>query len=83
MDWINNNRTLFIVICTVGGVLVIIALIACCYCMCRRSRKATSAPVRAPPMSSNSRGSALVNRAVNRPPPAYQTSLYNQGQRYA
>ncbi|CAG9999073.1 unnamed protein product [Clonostachys byssicola] len=83
MDWINNNRTLFIVICTVGGVLVIIAFVACCWCMCRRSRKPTSAPVRAPPMSSNSRGSALVNRAVNQPPPVYQTSLYNQGQRYA
>lgn len=38
-SWIDDNRTVFIVICVIGGIAVIALLISLCSCLKRRSRK--------------------------------------------
>ena len=49
LDWINNNKQISIPVFCVGGVLILLVLISCCWsCFSRRSRsrKAAAAPPR-------------------------------------
>lgn len=50
-SWIDRNRTLFIILCVIGGIIVIGLLTICVCCCRRRSKKAVPATRGAPMMS--------------------------------
>ncbi|KAF6834945.1 adam protease adm-b [Colletotrichum plurivorum] len=74
LDWIRNNKTIFIPIVCVVGILVLIALFSCICGACRRSRartKARRAKPMGPPMTGwNGYGGAWSNPNIPPPPPA-------------
>ncbi|KAL0941075.1 adam protease adm-b [Colletotrichum truncatum] len=73
LDWIKNNKTIFIPVVCVVGLLVLIALFSCICGACRRSRNRTKArrlrPAQPPMNTWNSYGGAWGNPNVPPPPP--------------
>ncbi|CEJ84071.1 hypothetical protein VHEMI03371 [[Torrubiella] hemipterigena] len=77
--WIDRNRSLFIGLCVVGGILVFVALFACCVC-CRRGKPVKEAmPMPSPPMTPVEQRRRFSNLPLRSTPSMQQ----QQQQRYS
>lgn len=92
-SWIDNNRTLVIVLATVLGSLLLLAILGCCIRVCRRRRRrggkrmpkpvhtgGWNGPPIPPAMAQrgyNSQGSAPRNAFPRAPPPTYAAPPYS------
>lgn len=76
--WIDRNRSLFIGLCVVGGVLVFVAIFACCVCCRRRKGVKEAMPMPSPPITP-----VEQMRRFNNLPPSSMPSMQQHENRYS